>query len=168
MWNTTKLRFGFLAIGVLGAAIGCTEQVPSSAPSATTTVEESERTPATGTTATDTQPIDTPTLPTEGNPAAQPGVEGGVAGSAADQSDAAMIEASLASLTAADREAALKQKICPVSEAALGSMGAPIKVSVAGQEVFICCEGCEDPLKAEPSKHLAKIGLQPAEGSAVE
>jgi hypothetical protein len=39
---------------------------------------------------------------------------------------------------------------------------------VAGQDVFICCEGCEQPLKDEPDKYLAKIGLAPAEGAAVQ
>jgi hypothetical protein len=47
-------------------------------------------------------------------------------------------------------------------------MGTPIKVSVAGHEVFICCEHCEEPLKAEPAKYLAKIGLEPAAEAAAQ
>jgi hypothetical protein len=34
------------------------------------------------------------------------------------------------------------QGICPVSGQALGSMGAPIKVQVGEQTVFLCCKGC--------------------------
>jgi hypothetical protein len=151
----------------LVVANGCAKEVPPASPSANTTVGEPARTsPSDAATAERSAPASSATLPTEGNPAAEPGVENSAA--AGDQSGNAEIQASLASLSAADREAALKQKICPVSDTALGSMGAPIKVTVAGREVFICCEHCEEPLKAEPAKHLAKIGLQPAKGSSVE
>ena len=34
------------------------------------------------------------------------------------------------------------QKICPVSGKPLGSMGAPTKVKVGDEEVFLCCPGC--------------------------
>ena len=34
------------------------------------------------------------------------------------------------------------QKICPVSGKPLGSMGAPTKVKVGDEEIFICCQGC--------------------------
>lgn len=36
------------------------------------------------------------------------------------------------------------QEICPVSGQKLGSMGAPVKVTVgeAKEEVFLCCKGC--------------------------
>jgi hypothetical protein len=87
--------------------------------------------------------------------------DGAAAPAAVDESEAEMIKASFASLSAADREAASKQRICPVG-GVLGTMGTPVKVSVAGHEVFICCEHCEEPLKAEPAKYLAKIGLEPA------
>jgi hypothetical protein len=63
----------------------------------------------------------------------------------------------VAKLSDADRDAALKQVICPVSGEKLGSMGAPPKLTVEGQEVFICCSGCEETLRAEPQKHLAKL-----------
>jgi hypothetical protein len=78
------------------------------------------------------------------------------------------VEAALAKLSAEDRELAVKQKICPISEEPLGSMGTPIKVSVAGHDVFVCCEGCESPLKEDPTTHLAKIGLAPAADAATE
>ena len=50
-----------------------------------------------------------------------------------------------------------KQKICPVTGEPLGSMGAPVKVSVSGRNVFVCCKGCEKPLLRKPDEYLAKI-----------
>ncbi|MDA1054706.1 MAG: hypothetical protein O3C40_30125 [Planctomycetota bacterium] len=63
----------------------------------------------------------------------------------------------LASLSAVDRAAAEKQKTCPVSDEPLGGMGTPIKVTINGRDVFVCCDGCTDTLKADPDKFLAKL-----------
>lgn len=64
----------------------------------------------------------------------------------------------IADLPKADQEAALKQRICPVSEELLGSMKGIKKVSLEdGREVFICCAGCESPLKQDPDKYLANL-----------
>ncbi|MBI3865551.1 MAG: hypothetical protein HY290_27070 [Planctomycetia bacterium] len=60
-------------------------------------------------------------------------------------------------LSAADLQLVKRQKICPVTEADLDSMGGPVPVDVAGQRVFICCKACEKPLKADPQKYLAKL-----------
>jgi len=49
------------------------------------------------------------------------------------------------------------QKVCPVTNLPLDSMGGPIKVMVAGQPVFLCCESCRERLLAEPAKYLAKV-----------
>ena len=84
---------------------------------------------------------------------AKPQAEGG------DTTDP-KIKASLALLSTEDRALAEKQKICPVSGEPLGTMGAPKKISVAGHEVFICCQGCEEDLTSEPDKYFAKLGLQ--------
>ena len=65
--------------------------------------------------------------------------------------------AGLAELSPEDRAAAEKQKICPVSGEPLGSMGKPVKVTVKGQTVFLCCAGCEDAIKKDPDKYLAKL-----------
>ncbi len=56
----------------------------------------------------------------------------------------------LSELSAADRTAALAQKTCPVSDEPLGSMGTPIKVTVEGRDVFLCCEGCRDSTRSQP------------------
>ena len=62
-----------------------------------------------------------------------------------------------AGLTAADRALIEKQKTCPVTGEALGSMGEPVKVVVKGQTVFLCCAGCEAAIKKDADKYLAKL-----------
>ncbi len=74
-----------------------------------------------------------------------------------DHGGEAAIEKALASLSAEDRAAAEKQQTCPVSGEPLGSMAAPIKLTVEGRDVFVCCDGCTDALMAEPGKFLAKL-----------
>ncbi len=63
----------------------------------------------------------------------------------------------LAELSPEDRALAEKQDICPVTGEKLGSMGKPYKVTVKGQTVFLCCDGCEAKLLKEPDKYLAKL-----------
>lgn len=50
-----------------------------------------------------------------------------------------------------------KQKVCPVSGQSLGAMGKPYKVTVNGQEVFLCCQGCEEEIQGNPEKYLAEF-----------
>jgi hypothetical protein len=61
------------------------------------------------------------------------------------------------SLSEEDRLLAAKQKICPVSGEPLDSMGGPVRLVVEGRTVFICCKGCEEPLRKEPAKYLSKL-----------
>jgi len=63
----------------------------------------------------------------------------------------------LAKLSPADRAAAEKQKICPVSKQPLGSMGVPYKLEVKGRTVFLCCQGCEGEIKSDPDKYFAEL-----------
>ena len=67
------------------------------------------------------------------------------------------IAAELAKLSPEDRALAEKQKVCPVGGEPLGSMGAPIKLTVEGRELFICCEGCEDAVREDPEKYFRKL-----------
>jgi YHS domain-containing protein len=67
------------------------------------------------------------------------------------------IAKNLAQLSPEDRAAAERQKVCPVSGQPLGSMDKPVKVTVKGQTVFLCCPGCEEDLKKDPDKYLAKL-----------
>jgi YHS domain-containing protein len=75
----------------------------------------------------------------------------------ASQSEMETMRKELASFSEEDRASAMKQHICPVSGEMLGSMGAPEKVEVNGQTVWICCDGCKDKLLAEPEKYLEKL-----------
>jgi uncharacterized protein (TIGR03000 family) len=64
----------------------------------------------------------------------------------------------LAKLAPDDRKAAQAQRFCAVQEGIrLGSMGAPVKVTVKGQAVYLCCEGCEGKAKADPDRALEKV-----------
>jgi Cu(I)/Ag(I) efflux system membrane fusion protein len=50
-----------------------------------------------------------------------------------------------------------EQKICPVTGNELGTMGDPVPVNLASGQVWICCEGCQTPLKEQPGKYLPKL-----------
>ena len=67
------------------------------------------------------------------------------------------VASGLAKLPAADRVLAKVQAICPVLDSKLGSMGAPVKVELAGEPVFLCCAGCVGEAKAKPDATLAKV-----------
>ena len=61
-----------------------------------------------------------------------------------------------------EKEAIAAQKTCVVSNKSLGSMGAPIKVTVKDQlkndqDVYVCCRGCVAKVKKEPEKYLAAV-----------
>jgi Cu(I)/Ag(I) efflux system membrane fusion protein len=64
-------------------------------------------------------------------------------------------KAHLASLSVAE------QKICPVTHAKLGSMGAPIPVNVLGRKVWTCCGACPPKLEAQPAKYLVRLEPPP-------
>ncbi len=59
--------------------------------------------------------------------------------------------------TKADTAAIAHQKICPVMDEKLGSMGTPWKVNVNGQDVFVCCKGCIKFIQKNPKKYITKI-----------
>jgi hypothetical protein len=46
---------------------------------------------------------------------------------------------------------------CLVTENALGSMGDPIVMVHAGQEVKFCCAPCVEEFKANPEEYLARL-----------
>lgn len=70
---------------------------------------------------------------------------------------AAQTPSGLNDLPEADRILALKQRICPVSGEPLGSMGKPVKMTVKGRVVFLCCAGCEEEITKSPDKYLKKL-----------
>jgi hypothetical protein len=68
------------------------------------------------------------------------------------------IEASFAAMNPGDRGAAREQGYCPVmADNLLGTMGAPIKIMVKGQPVYLCCKGCQRRAMANPEKTLAAV-----------
>ncbi len=71
--------------------------------------------------------------------------------------DDEQIAANLAKLSPEDQKLAKQQKICPATGEPLGSMGVPKKITVKGQTLFICCQGCEEKIRANPDEYLAKL-----------
>lgn len=69
----------------------------------------------------------------------------------------AKMKAGLAKLSDEDRASAEKQHMCPVSDQMLGTMGAPIKLTLNEQDVWICCEGCRKKAEADPDAILARV-----------
>lgn len=67
------------------------------------------------------------------------------------------VERELAKLSPEDRQLAEAQKVCPVSEQPLGSMGAPIKITKDGKSLFICCEGCREDAEKNFAELAAKL-----------
>jgi Cu(I)/Ag(I) efflux system membrane fusion protein len=53
------------------------------------------------------------------------------------------------------------QKICPVTNTKLGSMGDPVPVAVNGKTVYTCCAACIPKLQAEPARYLARLAPAP-------
>src|SRR5262249_50402397 len=57
--------------------------------------------------------------------------------------DETQIAAGLAKLRGPDRRLAQEQRYCAVNrDNRLGAMGAPVKLVLQGEPVFLCCEGC--------------------------
>jgi uncharacterized protein (TIGR03000 family) len=70
----------------------------------------------------------------------------------------AAIAAALAELSAEDHKLAAEQRVCVVQpQTPLGAMGPPIKMTLKGQPVFLCCEDCAEKARKDPDKTLAKL-----------
>jgi hypothetical protein len=89
------------------------------------------------------------------SPAAPPAVQTAKAGP--EDTEGAEIERALSELPAADQKLARRQRVCPVTQLPLGSMGRPEKLDVRGQVVFICCAGCKAALLGDPDKYLPSV-----------
>lgn len=140
---------------------GCRPKPVSGSKDATKTSEGPKLAPPQQAAPAGTPQTDQAAPPTTGDSALKEHRTTGPKPAAEDAAEAEKIKANLAALTATDRSIAEKQKICPVSGELLGAMGTPKKIQVAGHDVFICCPSCEEPLTNDPTKYLAKIGLQP-------
>ena len=67
------------------------------------------------------------------------------------------IRASLEKLSPADQKAAEAQWLCPVQGDVLGSMGVPVKVTLNGTPVFLCCKACVAEAQKNPDKTLKAV-----------
>ena len=76
------------------------------------------------------------------------------------------IAAVLAKLPPMDRKLAEQQRTCPIlKDSRLGSMGPPVKLTLAGETVFLCCSGCKGPATANPEKTAERVRELRAEGA---
>jgi Cu(I)/Ag(I) efflux system membrane fusion protein len=64
-------------------------------------------------------------------------------------------------LAPADRAIVAAQKVCPVTNKPLGSMGTPVRLEVSGRVVFVCCEGCGPAIEKDPRRYLARLPAGP-------
>jgi len=48
-------------------------------------------------------------------------------------------------------------KTCLVSGEELGKMGEPFRLTYKGQEIKLCCKGCEKDFNKDPEKYLQKM-----------
>jgi len=96
-------------------------------------------------------------------PAAAPTtpVRGKAPASAATQANGAEgddVAVERAKLSPEDRALVKAQEWCAVNnEGRLGSMGVPVKLTIKGKPVFLCCGGCKRKAEADPDKTLAKV-----------
>jgi Cu(I)/Ag(I) efflux system membrane fusion protein len=80
------------------------------------------------------------------------------AGPSMPESVDAKVAASLARLSEADRRAAEAQKFCPIIDGSrLGAMGVPVKLTIGGQPVFVCCDGCREEALEHPQQTLEQV-----------
>ncbi len=59
------------------------------------------------------------------------------------------------------------QKLCPVMDEPLDSMGGPFQVDANGKAIYICCPGCAKKIVAEPQKYLAALQAQGVQAPAL-
>lgn len=81
---------------------------------------------------------------------------GGKANSQAAAQDEVAKERS--ALSAEDRALVEAQEWCVVqNDERLGSMGPPLKLTVKGETVFVCCSGCKKKAEENPEKTLSTV-----------
>ncbi len=100
-----------------------------------------------------TESADDVTTEPAGDAVTEPAGDAAAANVELSEEDIAQIQ----KLPADDVVLALAQKVCPASGEPLGSMGVPIKVEAGDKDIFVCCKGCVDEVKADPEKYLAKV-----------
>jgi multidrug efflux pump subunit AcrA (membrane-fusion protein) len=71
--------------------------------------------------------------------------------------EALKVAAALAKLSPEDRKLAQAQRTCPIQGTTLGAMGVPVKLTLEGKPVFLCCKGCVAEANANSGKTLARV-----------
>jgi Cu(I)/Ag(I) efflux system membrane fusion protein len=89
------------------------------------------------------------------NPAAGSIYIGGSGGSS--PSGVAVRPSTPAAVSEADQRLIKAQRLCPMSDKPLGSMGTPVKVLINNQPVFLCCDGCRQDALGHPAQTLKKV-----------
>ncbi|MBN9519556.1 efflux RND transporter periplasmic adaptor subunit [bacterium] len=85
------------------------------------------------------------------------GKAGGVVRPTTPDDESAKITAALAKLSPEDRQFAQTQRFCPVLGGPLGAMGVPVKITLEGRPVFLCCRGCVAEANANPGRTLGRV-----------
>jgi len=68
------------------------------------------------------------------------------------------VPGNLGQLSPEDRKLAEAQRYCANNDdQKLGSMGVPIKLTIKGEPVFICCAGCKKAVEKDPDATLKKV-----------
>jgi uncharacterized protein (TIGR03000 family) len=77
------------------------------------------------------------------------------------------VTANLARLAPEDRKAAEAQQYCPVQDGVrLGSMGVPVKITLQGQTIFLCCPGCVTMARSNPERIVDQVKKLKAQKAA--
>jgi Cu(I)/Ag(I) efflux system membrane fusion protein len=76
---------------------------------------------------------------------------------ASDGENAEKTKENVAKLSPEDQELAARQKSCPITGLRLGAMGVPVKLTLKGRTVFLCCPGCVEQAKKDADKTLQKV-----------
>ncbi len=68
------------------------------------------------------------------------------------------ITEALSALSPADQKLAKEQRFCPImTYDRLGSMGTPVKVTIEGKPVFLCCKACTEDAVAGGAKTVKTV-----------
>jgi len=80
----------------------------------------------------------------------------------ADYSGAAVGGQPAASASTPAKELYGGQKTCPVTGEKLGSMGPAVSVTVRGETIYVCCQGCVGKVQRDPDTHLRMVEAEHA------
>lgn len=147
-----KFNFMIALLATTVAVSGCAKTDSKSGSKSDSAKSESAKTESAKTGSAKTESAKTETAKTDSANAT------GAKTTEVELTEAQMIEAEMAKLSPEDRAIAEKQKICPLAKKPLGYMPGLKKVELDGDRIiFVCCEGCENPLRKNPDKWLANL-----------